>query len=140
MSLAANLLAVALMILAPFVRPCGCEGFTLFCACTGKVAAPEPKPEPRGCCCHGSADAGDQDSEDSPCPDDNAPCKKPVAPELRAGIEMSAPPVLLDAPHWPALPLPMLDTRVPAPLPALKPESRPPPTSLLVAQTCILML
>lgn len=139
MSLAANLLAVALMILAPFVRPCGCQGFTLFCACPASAPA-KPEPEPRGCCCHGPDTAPDTEpTQDEPCRD-NAPCKKPMAPELRVGIDPVAAPVLLDAPCWPSLPAAVVETRVPAPFPALQPETRPPPMSVLVAQTCVLRL
>lgn len=39
MNLFANSIAVLLMVMVPYMRPCACGDFTLFCACEAAQAA-----------------------------------------------------------------------------------------------------
>jgi hypothetical protein len=53
MNLFANSIAVLLMVVVPYIRPCSCGDFTLFCHCdadarqAADVEARETPPEPK---------------------------------------------------------------------------------------------
>ena len=142
MSVALNMLAVALMVVLPFVRPCNCGDFTLWCQCEANAqAAAKAESEPPRCP-HCAKKQAENSGEDAPTPDnhDDAPCKKQLAPELSNGVTAdinltmeAAPPVV--APLFEMQPVVVF-----APRAERLPTAQPPPTSLLVVRTKFLRI
>ncbi len=144
-----SLIAVALLSVVPYVRPCSCGDFTLFCACAVERAAQGCSgPEADHCCttgeasgCHAPHRGDDRPSTPEPMPKDK-PCKLPLAPELAAGV------ITQDAPGIVTVPAPdAVDTMPVAQVAcdltnALRPAPRAPPdpVGLIVVRTQFLLL
>jgi hypothetical protein len=131
MTFAANILAFMLLIVVPFVQPCVCADFTLFCKCDARAAACEDV-----CCslgCHSSQD------DPQPLPSRDKPCDAPLAPELvnsvfSAAVTAVAQPEAIHAPVFEFAPSDLARTAQPVLW------SKPPPTSLIVARTSFLRI
>lgn len=142
MSVALNMLAVTLMVVLPFVRPCNCGDFTLWCQCeaSAQAAAKAESEPPR--CPHCVKKQAETEQPQAPTPDqhEDAPCKKQLAPELGNGITADINLSMEAAP--PAL-APLFELQVAVvvmPRAERLPIAQPPPTSLLVVRTQFLRI
>lgn len=134
MSAALNILAIALMLVMPFLRPCGCAGFSLFCECRAVAEASQH------CCGHGCTSTPADQPEPSPdsCPGKHEPCGKTLAPDSVVAY------VIADGANvvehgWHAVAPTFSVFRRPGFVPV--PVVRPPPlASVVVAQTHFLRI
>ncbi|MCB9893550.1 MAG: hypothetical protein H6839_03780 [Planctomycetes bacterium] len=145
MAFATNILAIIMLLVVPYVRPCAHGEFKLFCDC-GTEAAPEPaKPSAKhkdcGHCCHHTTPKpnGKKHRPESP---EKKPCKQPLAPELGNGAVAQPDVSASTAPVISALPA--LDTWTPSIAPPFRrvatPRAPPDPFGLIVVRTQFLLL
>lgn len=132
MMLFANILAILALTITPFLQPCFCSGFTLFCECRLEVCC-----DSHGC---SSESAPQPDDDVPPLPDHDKPCGEPLAPELGKGIAANAGAQAVDrdlADTAPIFALPEL-VAVGRAIPVR--WSRPPPIGLIVVSTSFLRI
>lgn len=142
MSVALNMLAVALMVVLPFVRPCNCGDFTLWCQCDANAqAAAKSETEPPRCP-HCAKKQSEKNGENAPSPDkhEDAPCKKQLAPELGNGITADINLAMEAAPPAVAPLFELQSVIAVQPRAERLPIAQPPPTSLLVVRTKFLRI
>lgn len=97
-----SLVAVVLLSVVPYVRPCSCGEFTLFCACPVQRTLQSDAGRPADHCCTAGDSKGcqaprgkdDRPSKPEHMPNDK-PCKQPLAPELGTGVIAQDAPGLL---------------------------------------------
>lgn len=148
MNVGANIFAVLLLTVVPYLRPCACLDFTLWCLCS--TAAEEHAEQHHDCDCeggHGHSHThrhGDKkpDRKDAPDHQKHQPCNSVSALESPAAL--TATPVAGDQPQPIALAglLPVVPGLVREVEPKLAFGSRAPPVpiSLIVVRTRFLRI
>lgn len=141
-----SLIAITLLSVVPYVRPCSCGDFDLFCACV--VERPAHGPPADHCCtsdessgCQAPHRGGDRPSTPEPMPKDK-PCKLPLAPELGAGVIAHDAPGLVSIPVLDAVGT-MAVVQVACDLTIARrpaPRAPPDPVGLIVVRTQFLLL
>ena len=145
MAFATNIVAILVLIVVPYLRPCGHGEFKLFCDCgTEAASAPaEPKTANTDCGhrCHHTR-AKPEGKKNKPQSPEKKPCKQPLAPELGNGVVAQPDVSPSTAPVVAALLA--LDWWTPsAALPsrrAVAPRAPPDPVGLIVVRTQFLLL
>jgi hypothetical protein len=129
----ANILAVAVMVLAPFVQPCWCGDFTLFCECPTNISAIAPECD---CTCCETESTNEDSPERVPsCPDKHAPGKQLSSvdlPNTAQSVAKGQAEYHVQS-HQAAAPLAATSSAQSLAIP-------PPPTGLMVVQTQVLQL
>lgn len=145
MKCALNIVAVALLTVVPYLRPCGHGGFKLFCDC-GTDAAVETGEASRahGQCGHCCRQTKPEPGEKKPRPEspEKKPCKQPLAPELGNGLVVQPDATPSTAPSISQLLVPnRWVPSVPAPIRRVAaPRAPPDPLGLIVVRTQFLLL
>ena len=163
-----NIFAMVLLSVVPYLRPCSCSGFTLFCQCAVTAEA-EPdavasdaaehdvqqsEPEqPACCCCEAAAEKSAEKSADKaateshkpntpPHHDDDKPCQRSMLPELTGAV--LAQPVVdaaVSQPAFAALPVTLVRLQAaPTESSPCSPRAPPAETGTLAFRTNFLLI